>query len=107
MQIVIGVEAVCRARNAEAVHSGALEALARIEPLRGKTPELLYLPSAWRADLPREAHASLWLIHSSAQSILELLDADKSPDWDRLGAASVFAEGGVEQLQANLASSGE
>jgi hypothetical protein len=103
MQVVVNIEAACRARNAEAVHSGALEALAAMEPLLGTTPGQLHLSSAWRADLSREARASLWLIDSSAHSILELLDADKGPDWGQLGAACAFAESGMEQLQESLA----
>jgi hypothetical protein len=106
MQVVMDIEAACRAKNAEAVHSGALEALAAMEPFLGTTPGQLHLSSAWRADLSREAGASLWLIDSSAHSILELLEADNDPDWDQMGAASAFAESGVEQLQEHLAKGG-
>jgi hypothetical protein len=104
MQVVVTIEAACRARSAEAVRSSTLKALAMMEPFRGTTPGQLHLSSAWRADLSCEAHASLWLIDASTHSILALLDADDGQDWDQLGATSAFAESGVEQLQERLAS---
>jgi len=99
--ILAGVQPAWGVHDAEAVRTGASELLAEIEPLQrhgresGK-PELI-----WYSHLPGFGGAAIWLIESSANSMLEQLSSS-SPDWDQVRAASSFAESGVHQLQAAI-----
>jgi hypothetical protein len=104
-QVVVGISLAHEERSPEAVRSGARQLLTTMVPLRGSTPNDLYLRTAWRSDMSTQARAALWLIDTSAHSILNHLNRDESQDWDEVGAASCFAESGVEQLQQALASS--
>lgn len=94
-----GVRAACKAGDAEYVRTAALSILASLQPLRDKPDVPL---QEWRSDLPKSARAALWLVDSSANSLLEQLKTEK-PDWDRIGAAAIFAQSGVEQLRDDLA----
>jgi hypothetical protein len=99
--ILAGVQAAWGVHDDEAVRTGASELLAEIEPLQrhgreSGEPELL-----WYSHLPGSGGAAIWLIESSATSMLEQLSSS-SPDWDQVGAASSFAESGVQQLQAAI-----
>jgi hypothetical protein len=96
------ITAAWETRNADEVRIGVSHLFTALEPFRGTTPDEMHLPSAWRSDLPRDAHSCLWLIHESTNSLLEHLDEVGGPNWDGIGAASTFAESGVEQLQRAL-----
>jgi hypothetical protein len=104
-QVVVRIILAHEERSPEGVRSGALQLLATMGPLRGSTPNDPHLPTAWRSEVSSDARAALWLIDASAHLILDHLDNDGSRNWDGVGAASSFAESGVEQLQDDLASS--
>jgi hypothetical protein len=99
--IVSGVQAASVVHDAEAVRRGASEMLAEIEPLQregresGK-PELL-----WYSHLPGSGGAGVWLVERSAESMLDQLNSS-SPDWGDVGAASSFAETGVQAFQDGI-----
>jgi hypothetical protein len=95
--IVSNLQAASGAHDEEAVRLGASELLAEIEPLQrvgresGK-PRLL-----WYSHHPGGG-AGIWLVEASATSMLDELSSS-DPDWDRLAAASTYAESGILQLQ--------
>ena len=70
------------------VRAAALNILATLEPLRDKPDVPL---QEWRRDVPKATRAALWLVDSSANSLLEQLNTEK-PDWDQIGVAAIFAE---------------
>jgi len=96
---IAGVQAACKAGDTEYVRTAALNILATLETLRDKPDVPL---QEWRSDVPKAARAALWLVDSSANSLLEQLNTEK-PDWDGIGAAAIFAQSGVEQLRDDLA----
>ena len=95
--ILSGVQAASVVHDDEVVRTGVSEMLAEIEPLQRQgrdsgSPELL-----WYSHLPGSG-AGVWLVESSADSILEQLSSP-TPDWDQVGASASFAESGVQQFQ--------
>jgi hypothetical protein len=104
-QIVVKITAACEEKRPEIIRSGALQLLATMGPLRGSTPHDLHLSTAWRSDMAPKTRTALWLIDASAHSILEHLGEDGSRDWAGVGAASSFAESGIDQLQEELVGS--
>ncbi len=95
--ILSGVQAASVVHDGQAVRTGASELLAEIEPLQRQgresgNPELL-----WYSHLPGSG-AGIWLVESSANSMLEQLSSS-TPDWDQVGAAASFADSGVQQFQ--------
>ena len=95
--ILSGVQAASVVKGDEAVRTGASELLAEIAALQrtgresGK-PELLCY-----SHLPGSG-AGIWLVESSANSMLEQLSSSR-PDWDQVGVSASFAESGVQQFQ--------
>ena len=104
-QIVAGIVLAHEKGSAKEVRTGALQLLATLGSLRGSTPEDMHLRSAWRSDMSSDARAALWLIDVSAHSILDDLDANGPSDWVGVGAASSFAQSGVQQLEESVSGS--
>jgi hypothetical protein len=95
---IAGVQTACQERDSEYVRTAADGVLAALEPLRDK-PDIPL--QEWRADVPKDARSALWLVESSANSLLEKLTADPL-DWGGIGAAASFTQSGVELLREAL-----
>jgi hypothetical protein len=95
--ILSGIQAACVVHNDKAVLAGASELLAEIEPLQRQGRESGNPELFWYSDLP-DSGAGIWLVESSASSMLDQLNSS-APDWGQVGAASSFAESGVQQFR--------
>jgi len=95
--ILSGVQAASVVHDDEVVRTGASEILVEIEPLRRKGREYGSPELFWYRHLPASG-GGIWLVESSANSMLEQLSSS-TPDWDQVGAAASFAESGVQRFQ--------
>ncbi len=88
---VSSVQTAWAERNSENIAAGASQLSTAAEEVAGEE------------DLSGEAMAALWIVRDNAECLTGQVSRTPT-DWDLIGAASAFAESGVDQLREALIS---